>query len=246
MRKDRPRGILNLSIDIQPEADVSALCELLATYSMPATWALADVGSAEVVGRILARQADSELAPLVGESLVNDVDATKSHVLDSLADTLRAKRRTISTVCLAAIGAVPSDQKCLVMMRQGIMAVRDPAALANPLQPTRRRFGLWRLPVSYQLPGGSRWKPGGGGGKGACAIIDEAITTRSIAHVAIEAARFNEAGRGAIRVLARVLQHAQMRRQAGALDVLTAADTVAGLNRGNQGQPSQSILRPAA
>ena len=46
MRKDRPRGILNLSIDVQPAADVSALCELLVTYSTPATWALADKGPA--------------------------------------------------------------------------------------------------------------------------------------------------------------------------------------------------------
>jgi hypothetical protein len=138
-----------------------------------------------------------------------------------------------------------------LVVKHGLTAVRHPAALASVtaskrMQASRLRFGLWSFPVSVQLPGRSRWLPGGGGGHSARRFLDRAIAERGLVHVAIDASLLVERGRASERVVTSLLSAVDKRRSDGVLDVATIGATAARLAGQQSSRPSNSILRPAA
>jgi hypothetical protein len=114
------------------------------------------------------------------------------------------------------------------------------------MQPQSVRSGLWNFAATLALPGTSRWLPGGGGTRLARYAIDAAIGASGIAHVAVPAEQLARRGPAAERVLERVVAHAARRRQHGLLAVTTLGGAALSLAQQCVGQPSRSILRPAA
>jgi hypothetical protein len=135
-----------------------------------------------------------------------------------------------------------------LVSRHGIMALRHPvdATIGHRLQPSQLRFGVWSFPISCELPGTSRWLPGGGGRRSTRRTFDHAIAEKGLVQLSIDVARLTAAGRGAQRVVSRVLWDLAQRRQRGSLDVMAIGAMAARLGQQQESRPSRSILRPAA
>ena len=258
-----PRGVLTLSIDLEIDATRLGLAEqrsleavtarllaLVGKYELPATWAVADPAVSAATERIVALRAGHEIA-LWGDATWVGREAGRSRFGRELTRRVVRARAAGLAVSTLVLKTSELEDHCDLAIKQGITAVRHPCledAAKNPrrLQPQTLRYGLWSFPVSLELPHASRWLPGGGGGHTARALIDQAINERGLVQLAIDAPRLAARGYAAERVLQRVLEHAERRRQQGLLDVVTLGNMARKLSSQHHGQPSRSILRPAA
>ena len=257
------RGTLTLSVDLEydvahvalPQQRVleeltGQLLDLFAAYAMPVTWAVADPAVSAARQRVAAPRMGHELAILGDESWVGRAAGRGRFARELQRRAARARNEglTIDTLVLKTV--LPIDH-CDLAIKEGIIAARHLSAahLANSprrLQPQTLRFGLWGFPVSITLPGASRWLPGGGGTRAARFAIDEAISSNGLVQLVVDAPRLAARGQAAVRVLQRVVAHAERRRRHGLLEVATLGATARKLACAHQGQPSRSILRPAA
>ena len=254
-------GTLTLSIDLEHDhvqvdlaeqraldAIASELVDLLTRHQLPATWAVADPAVSAARARVNVMRGGHELA-LLGDASWVGREAGRSRFARELARRVaRARSEGLQVSTLALRTALPQEH-CDLAIKEGIVATRQPVADSRPsrrLQPQSLRFGLWGFTVSMALPATSRWLPGGGGTRAARYEIDRAIADRGLAHLAIDAPRLAERGAAALRVIERVLAHAARRREHGLLEVATLGTVAGRLARENHGQPSRSILRPAA
>jgi hypothetical protein len=257
------RGTLTVSIDLEHDAShvapvprralgelTTRLLELLARYEMVATFAVADPAVSAARERIVAARRGHELAILANASWVGRAAGRGrfARELERRAAHSRDEGLTIHTLALKTV--LPIDH-CDLAIKEGIIAVRHPsvaptAGSVRRLQPQTLRFGLWGFPVSITLPASSRWFPGRGGTRAARLAIDEAVCGQGLVQVVVDAPQLAARGPSALRVLERVLQHAARRRASGLLDVATLGTTARKLAAANHGQPSRSILRPAA
>jgi hypothetical protein len=257
------RGTLTLSVDLEhdvahaglgPQRALDALTgrllDLLARYEMPATWAVADPAASAARGRIVAAGRGHEVAILGDSSWVGRAAGRGRFARELERRTARSREAGLPIQTLVLRTVLPIDH-CDLAIKEGIIAARHlsaahMASCSRRLQPQTLRFGLWGFPVSVALPGTSRWWPGGGGARAARLAIDLAVGEPGLAQLVVDAPQLAARGPSALRVLERVLQHAERRRRHGLLDVATLGATASRLVRENHGQPSRSILRPAA
>jgi len=253
---------LTISVDLEyatvqaPRAGQSVLddwtdrlLELFHRFDMPATWAVADPAISAARHRVAA-QDRHELA-LLGDASWVGREAGRGRFareLERRATRARAEGLPLHTLVLKSV--LPIDH-CDLVIKEGIVAARHASAVhmaSSPrrLQPQTLRFGLWGFPVSFTLPAASRWWPGGGGTRAARLAIDEAISERGLVQLVVDAPGLAARGHSAMRVLERVLEHAGRRRRHSLLQISTIGATARRLTGAHQGQPSRSILRPAA
>lgn len=258
-----PCGTLTISIDLEDdpsrlthlskrslEAVTDRLLVLLAEHQMPATWAVSDPALSAARARIAAVRGGHELAILGDASWVGREAGRGRFARELARRTARAREAGVPINTLVLKSVLPIDH-CDLAIKEGIIAARHLSAphlarSAGRLQPRTLRFGLWGFPVSIVLPGESRWWPGGGGARAARFVIDEAADSRGLVQLAIDAPRLAARGPSAVRVLSRVLEHVERRRRHSLVDVATLAATARKLGAENRGDPSRSILRPAA
>jgi hypothetical protein len=258
-----PRGILTLSIDLEIdaahlglaeqrslEAITSRLLKLVGKYELPATWAVADPAVSAATERIVSMRAGHEIA-ISGDATWVGREAGRSRFGRELARRCARARASGLAISTLTLKTTELEDHSDLAIKQGITAVRHPDAQctarnARGLQPQTLRYGLWSFPVSLVLPHTSRWLPGGGGVRTARALIDQAICDRGLVQLAIDAPQLALRGFAAERALQCILQHAERRRRQGILDVVTLGNTASKLSSQAQGQPSHSILRPAA
>jgi hypothetical protein len=227
------------------EAITDRLLVLLAQYQMPATWAVSDPALSASRKQIAAARGGHELAILGDTSWVGR-EAPRSRFARELTRRATAARATgvpVETLILRA--ALPVDH-CDLAIKEGIVAVRHPTASGPNHQPRTLRFGLWSFPLSIELPGERRWLPGGGGVRAARMTIDEGAASHGLVQLAVDAPRLAARGAAAVRALSRVLDHVERRRQSGLVDVTTIGASARRFGLENRGEPSRSILRPAA
>jgi hypothetical protein len=256
-----PRGTLTISIDLEPATarEISAqgaldqvasrLLALFSRHEMAATWCVADPAVSAARGRI-ATFAEHELA-ILGDAAWVGREAGRgrfAHELNRRVSRARGAGLPIETLALRT--PLPIDH-CDLVVKEGIIAARlastpDLADSPRRHQGQTLRFGLWGFPVGIALPGTSRWLPGGGGTRRARFAIDEAISQRGLVHLAVDAAALAARGMSAERVLERVVDHVVRRRLHGLLTVATLGALARELSQAHCGQPSRSILRPAA
>jgi hypothetical protein len=255
-------GTLTVSVDLEHnhvdvglaeqralEGMANQLMELFARHEMPVTWAVADPALSAARARIDVSRRGHELA-LLGDVTWVGREAGRSRFARELARRVDRARGEGLPVRTLALRTPLSVDHCDLAIKEGIIAARQPLAEserpARPLHPQTLRFGLWGFPISIALPGASRWLPGGGGTRAARYEIDKAITQRGTVHLAIDAPHLAERGDSALRIVERVLEHATRRRQHGLLQLTTIGAIAGRLGHEHQGQPSRSILRPAA
>lgn len=258
-----PRATMTLSVDL--EFDVAhrglasqweldeltpRLLDLFGQFEVPATWAVADPAVSAARERIVAARGGHELAILGDASWVGRAAGRGRFARELERRTARARAEGLPIETLVLKAVLPVDH-CDLAIKEGIIAARHLSAshLRNSprrLQPRTLRFGLWGFPVSITLPGTRRWWPGGGGTRAARFAIDEAVSGQGLVHLVVDAPELAARGGSAWRVLERVVEHVARRRRHGLLDVATLGTTARRLAGENRGQPSRSILRPAA
>jgi hypothetical protein len=217
---------------------------------MAATWAVADPAVSAARARIAAARGGHELAILGDASWVGREAGRGRFARELARRTARARELGVAIDTLVLKSVLPIDH-CDLAIKEGIVAARHLSAphLARStgrLQPRTLRFGLWGFPVSIALPGTSRWLPGGGGTRAARLAVDEAAGGQGMVQLTIDAPRLAARGAPAVRVLIRVLEHIERRRRHGLVEVTTLGATARKLAGENRGEPSRSILRPAA
>lgn len=256
-------GTLTVSVDLEHDhvrIDLAAqraldavadqLLNLLTRTRIPATWAVADPAVSAIRERVDVTRGGHELA-LLGDASWVGREAGRNRFARELARRVaHARSEGLHVRTIALRTALPVDH-CDLAIKEGILAVRQlataqPARGARRLQPQVLRYGLWGFPVSITLPSTSRWLPGGGGTRGARFEIDRAITEHGLVHLTIDAPQLASRGAAAMRIVQRVVEHAALRREHGLLEVATLGTLAGRLAHENHGQPSRSILRPAA
>ena len=185
---------------------------------------------------------------ILGDASWMGRDVPPSRFARELARRTEGGRAAGHSVSTLVVKTLAFDHAGLAA-RHGITAVRhmraDKSTANRGLRSRALQFGLWSFPVTITLPGGGRWWPGGGGGRSARSAIDQTIAQGGLAQLVIEAPRI-AARLSSYRVLQRVLRHVKHRRDSGLLEVLTIGTMAARLSTQRQGQPSRSILQPAA
>ena len=256
------RAILTISIDLELDATRLGLAErrsldeitfglldLLAKYEMPATWAVADPAVSAASERVASLNGAHEIA-LFGDGTWVGHEAGRSRFGRELVRRAERARAAGFAASTLVIKNAQLDDHADLAIKHGITAVRHVESLADlsarMFRPQMLRYGLWSFPVSCNLPGPSRWLLGGGGGKSARGLVDQAIKQCGLLQLAIDAPRLAARGYAALQVLKRVLAHAERRRQQGLLSIATGGVTANRLSPQQGNKPSQSILHPAA
>ena len=261
-----PSAIFAISIDLELdpmrpgrdqqrslEAVTGNLLKLLGQYRMPATWAVADPAISAATDGLLAADAGHEIAILGDPTWVGHQAGRMRFGRELARRVMHGRAAGIAISTLALRGTELADHLDL-LIKHDISVLRSDyhehvqGWFARPVvqAPAALRFGLWDLPASMQLPGPSRWKLGGGGGRRGRGGIDQAITTQGVFQVGIDALSLAERGPMAEHTLEQVLRHAALRRQEGTLEVLPLAAVANKLAGERTNAPARSILHPAA
>jgi hypothetical protein len=242
---DQPNSDTRLTHSRQHDETCQWLATVLAEHRLSVTWCTASPTKANLP----KLQPCHEVALVVSHDTADS--APRSALDRKLARSVSefaARGAKLATLVASTDGLTGHLD---LVSRHGIVALRHPAddgATQAPhrLQPSQLRFGIWSFPVSCELPGTSRWLPGGGGRRAVRRTLDRAIAEQGLVQLAIDVARLAAAGRAARHVIARVLWDIVERRRHGQLDVSSITATAARLAQQQESRPSRSILRPAA
>ncbi|MGD9721598.1 MAG: hypothetical protein AB7O59_06080 [Pirellulales bacterium] len=258
------KAVLNISIDLDAvPADqslterrslvtlVDRLLEQFARHHLPATWSLGEPSTAMATQRILAVRGGHEIGLLIAPP--SSVPSSSAPLADrvaaqDVARRLLAARQLGIRVDTLALAAGDVSQHAALAVKHTLVALRHAAidGTSRPRMPAAAlRFGLWSFPVTSQLPGTSRWLPGGGGGRTLRALIEHAIHATGLVTLVIDGPRLAARGSAAQRTVAGVLAHAARRQRQGLLEVATIGATAKRLASRYESAPSRSILRAA-
>ncbi|MEX2114505.1 MAG: hypothetical protein WD845_15025 [Pirellulales bacterium] len=238
---DAPDAATQLVAHRQRDAILQRLLAMFSERRLPATWCASDPLSATT----LDIGTTHELALAVGDE--SSARGTLARELVQRLSSLKFQGLAVNTLVARSQSVV---EHLDVVSGHGIVAVRHAAGMgvgksSNRMQPSLLRFGVWGFPVSCELPGRSRWLPGGGR-HAARRQIDRAIAERGLVQLVIDAPRLAARGRSAERALASLLADVDQRRRQGVLEIATIGATAARLAGQQESRPSRSILRPAA
>ena len=204
MSTSLPRGTLTLSVDLEFTGTHASLAEqraldeavgrlltCLANHGLPATWAAADPAVSVARGKIEAASREHELAILGDASWVGRAAGRGRFARELARRVAHARSESLEVRTLVLKTELPIEHSDLAI-KEGIVAVRQggsssAARKAQRPLPRTLRFGLWELPAAVNLPGTSRWLPGGGGMRAARYEIDQAIADQGLAHLVIDA-----------------------------------------------------------
>jgi len=244
------RGILVLSIDVAATADLPRQAEtahwlsgVLDKLRLSATWSASDLN---MLPRGLRDASSPHEIALLAESSWLGADTSRAAASSELASRLgvaKAWARPISTVVLPTADPGMHGE---LLVRHGIRAVRTatPAAKGRALQVQATRFGLWHVPLMLTVPQ-LGWSLGGGMLQ-LRKRLNRVVTEQGLLHAAIDLTKLAASSNWTRWRLERTLQGASQRQSQGLLEILPMQAIVARLTQQQQGQPSRSILRPAA
>lgn len=259
MRTSLPQTIFTLSIDVDSVAAtvdsrratvmVDQLLEICHRRDVPATWTVAEPASSPLVERIVARDMGHAVA-ISGDASWIGSQAGRLRFSHELARRVTAARDCGCEVSTLVVRDTTLDGQHDLVVKHGISSVRQ-GVEGKPLGRGRLRpigiaHGLWSISASHALPGRSSWWPGGGGRGVMRRAIDAAIAQGGLVHLVVDAWQMVARGGAAVRVLDRVLAHAEWRRRQDVLHVATLPGIVDRMAAQYRSAPARSILRAAA
>jgi hypothetical protein len=229
------------------------LMSVLGRYKTPATWAVADPAVSAATERITTAGCH-EIAVLGDHSWVGR-QAGRSRFWRELSRRVMRGRAASLPITSLVLRDVQLDEHLDLLVKQGLSVVQSPmdhtikaglfSRQASP-QPHTLRFGLWNFPASQRLPGQARWSIGGGGTRAAKRGIERVIAAHGVYQLVIDSLEMAAQGASALRVLDKILRHAERRTRQGVLDVSTLSSVARQLAGNYHAVPARSILRPAA
>ncbi|MEX0936553.1 MAG: hypothetical protein WDZ59_01745 [Pirellulales bacterium] len=259
-RRNRTTGRLVICIDLpssvqqrasaqsSQQSTVKWLMGALSRVGLPATWAVDEPAGSWIASALATSNVPHEIA-LLGEASWVGSRVGRSRFARELGRRVLAARSTgLGLSSLVPRGTWVDDHLDL-LLKYGITAVRgmlDEAGRSRiPAAPHALHFGLWEVPGSISLPGGSTWMPGGGRGAHARRVVRRAALQGHTVQVVIDLPRLANGGDAARRVVESVLRHAARWCEEESLTVETLAGLAAQLSHTPQAVPSRSILRKA-
>jgi hypothetical protein len=254
------RGVLAISIDLELDTqrrgidqqraleDITGrLIQMLGKYNFPATWAVADPAVSAATERLMAAKVH-EIAILGDRSWVGR-EAGRSRFAREIARRVTRGRAAGMEISTLVVREADPAEHLDIVVKQGLNVVRTAthdARSRGVKQPQPLRFGLWEMPVSLQLPGASRWAPGGGSLWIAKRRIGQSAQAPAVFHLVVDSLAMAAKGSAAQGVLDKVLRHAAHFQSRNLLTVATLAATAAQLSGERRATSARSILRPAA
>ena len=222
------------------------LVELTRQHRLPATWEVADPAQSAASEGILAAGVGHELAVLAERTWIGH-GSGRARLARELARRFEGARRLgipVSTLALRNIEQPPDPD---LLLDQGITAVHSPAThsldLARQSNPPTR-YGIWQAPTAWRLPIEGRWWTS------RRRMIRQALQRCSrqqgLLHLEVDVPSLIRAGIPGLRVVEATLRMIAAGASAGQLEVRTTAQIAADVLNCREGQPTRSILRPAA
>ena len=257
----QPAGTLILSIDVKaPVQRTSAalasmlddacgrLLKMLEKRGLSATWAVDEPAHWSFAQQLTSARAPQEIAILAEPDWIGSAAGRTIFTQELGRRVLAARAAELPVSTLVPYESTVDDHLDLLIKHE-VTAVRgvvdQDARASRPAQPNALHYGLWEFPGSLTLPGRSRWLPGGGGGWKARRKINRAIAAGEIFHLVLDLTAWAEQGAAAEQTLSKVLQHAEVKRGAGELQMLTLAQLAERLTPVRNNASSRSILRAA-
>jgi hypothetical protein len=165
-----------------------------------------------------------------------------------LARRFSAPRKAGIPVSTLALRNVEQVVDLDLLLAHGVTALCGPSieqlSLVRKLGQPPARFGLWQPPAAWTLTPQPRWW--------SPQIlrlrheIKRTIRKRSLLHLRIDALRLVDAPDRALDIVAAIVRYVAAKRDAGRLAVCTVAHLASEALSVRGGNPSRSILRPAA
>lgn len=261
MAEKRDGAVLVVTIDLEMDLEQQArtdsrrldavaarLADLCDAHQIPATWGVADPALSAATETIIARGVAHEIAVL-GDAAWVGIGAGRTRFARELArrvDGARTSGLSVSTLMLRNVELTESFD---LLVKHEISAVRGAIGHRGPTriaQPQMLRFGVWEVSPSIELPGRSRWFPGGGGRFAARRVIQQAIGGVSVAQLIIDGPRLAAVGEAGVAAIQNVLRFAAMKQQQGVLNIETLGSLAKKLSQPREASPVRSILRSAA
>jgi hypothetical protein len=230
------------------EAVAGRLVELCDEYRIPATWGVADPALSAATDSIVTRHLPHEIAVL-GDPAWVGIGAGRTRFARELSRRVEGARTSGLPVSTLMLRNVELTENFDLLAKHQISAVRSAVGRRGPtriVQPQTLRFGVLLVTPSIELPGRSRWFPGGGGRFSACRAIRQSIGGASVAQLVIDGPRLAEVGEAGLKVVQGVLRFAAEQRERGALSIDTLGSLAAKLTQPREASPARSILRSAA
>jgi hypothetical protein len=253
-------GVLILSIDLeldllhqhsryQSRLDEvrRQLVEITKDLQIAATWAVADPTHSAATESILGAHSDHEIAVL-GDVAWLGPGCGRARLGRELARRFVAARKTGIDVRTLALRNVEQVRDLDLLLDYGVQAVRGPAvdtlSLVHKIGTPMARFGIWQPPAAWKIPPqGAWWTAPTWLIRGE---IRRAIRRKALVHLEIDAPRLVTLGEPSLRIVARILQYAAAKRDAGRLAIKTIQQLAQPALAHRNAAPSHSVLRPAA
>jgi hypothetical protein len=234
------------------EAVISKLLALFTEYRIPTTWAVADPAISAATDRIIAEAGRHEIAVLGDRTWVGH-SAGRNRFGNELQRRVTHGRSAGLEISSLVLRDAELDDHSDLVVKLGIKSIAtSPVKIKRRIRltpvlrlPQQIRFGLWTLPASYKLPGGSRWLLGGGGSIGVRRSIDTAISKNLPALLLLNCLDLAARPSGCS-VLETLCKHIAKRRDQSMMQVVTQSVMADRITGDRQSAPSHSILRPAA
>lgn len=222
------------------------LIQLFQRHQAPATWAVADPARSMATDAILAARAPHEIAVL-GDRTWIGAAAGRSRSARELARRFDGAREAGIDVSTLALRQTNVGEHHDLLVRHQISTVRcaPNASGGGAVRPEMLRFSVWQMPVSLRMPIKSRWFGAAASSLTVRHLIQQAIATSRVAHLAIDAPQMLVAENATLQVVERALRFAQRLRDAGSLEITTLREQVRRTAQPRQSAPAHSILRAA-
>ncbi|HEY2412670.1 MAG TPA: hypothetical protein VGI40_10530 [Pirellulaceae bacterium] len=223
------------------------LIDLTKTSGVSATWAVADPMLSVASESILSAGVGHEVAVLGDEAWLGQ-GCGRGRLARELARRFSAPRKnglSVSTLMLRNMTQVGDFD---LLIQHGVTAISGPAtsqgaSTQKAMQPPTR-FGIWQPPIALRLPMRSKWwSPATWNVRRE---IKRTIRKRTVLHLSIDAPRLIGDEDRSLDLVASILRYSAAKRDAGQLSVATIGQLASKALDARAGNPSRSILRPAA
>lgn len=255
MAKDGKKGVLVVSVDLQPEQFAETehpklnsvcgdLCRLFLDYQLQATWAFAKPAQSSTASQLYEQ--GHEVA-ILGESSWLGASPNRAHLVRGLAVRLDAARAAGLPASSLALQGVHIQRHFDLLVKFGLTALRNcntPRAKWKVFRrravdaPLALRYGLWSFPPTLEVPGETT-------AARAKQTVDRAIRQGGVCQLVVDAVGLADDRPGLGR-LETILRHAERCRRMQRLDIksLHALTRELAAERCPV-RPSQSLLRAA-
>jgi len=253
-------GTLILSIDLELDLDHhdegqagrldavrTQLIELTREFGLCATWAVADPLLSVATEPILAANCGHEIAVLGDQAWIGP-GCGRVRLRRELARRFTSARKAGIPVSTLALRNTDQVLDLDLLLEHGVTALRGPAgdssSTSRKAGPSPIRFGLWQPPVAQRLGARSGWwLP-------ATWLlrreIKRVIRRCGTLHLHLDAPTLVAAPEPTLRITAKVMRYLAAKRNAGKLAIRTIGEMAREALDERAGNPSRSILRPAA